>query len=229
MPLRPATRQLGGLALVVIAGLMVTAAAADAQSRRPQAARSRSVQIGGYGMFGAISFAAADSFDAVLGKSSGPIFGGGATVGLPFGGLFFGVGAWRFSAEGERVLVAGDEVVSLGIPMSVTITPLEVSGGWRFRLRGQPGLIPYVAGGLSSYGYKETSEFAGATEDVDDRFTGYHVGGGVEVKLRRWLGVAGEFMWTTVPDALGEGGVSEAFNETDLGGTGFRVKITVGR
>ena len=55
------------------------------------------------GLIGGMSFAALESFDAVLGTSSGTIFGGGAKVGLPWGGLFARVGAWRFSDEGERV------------------------------------------------------------------------------------------------------------------------------
>jgi hypothetical protein len=41
--------------------------------------------------------------------------------------------------------------------------------------------------------------------------------------------VAGEANWTTVPDAIGAAGVSAAFDETDLGGTSVRLKITVGR
>jgi hypothetical protein len=32
-----------------------------------------------------------------------------------------------------------------------------------------------------------------------------------------------------VPDAIGESGVSKAFNETDLGGTTLRFKITIGQ
>ena len=47
--------------------------------------------------------------------------------------------------------------------------------------------------------------------------------------ILRWLGVAGEASWSTVPDAIGDSGVSAAFDETDLGGTTFRVKITIGR
>ena len=56
-------------------------------------------------------------------------------------------------------------------------------------------------------------------KNVDERFSGYHLVGGVEYKITRWLGVAGEVTWTTVPDAIGEAGVSAAFDETDLGGT----------
>lgn len=190
---------------------------------------SREISIHGYGMVGRITFTADDSFDAVLGDSSGTIFGGGARIGLPYGGLFVDVGAWRFSGDGERVFVSGGEVIPLNIPMEITITPLEFSAGWQFRIRQAPRLTPYVAGGITSYGYRETSDFAVASEDVDDRFTGYHLMGGATVRLTRWLGVGGEFVWTTVPDAIGSGGVSAEFNEDNLGGTSLRLKIVVGQ
>ena len=80
-----------------------------------------------------------------------------------------------------------------------------------------------------SYGYKETSSFSTPAEDVDERFNGYHVIGGVEYKVLRWLGLAGEAAWTTIPDAIGTGGASKEFGDTDLGGTSFRAKITIGR
>jgi hypothetical protein len=86
-----------------------------------------------------------------------------------------------------------------------------------------------VAGGITSYGYRETSEFAATTEDVDDRFTGYHLAGGATVRITNWLGVGGEFAWTTVPDAIGTGGVSAEFGEDNLGGSSLRLKIVVGR
>jgi len=229
------TRQLtcacAAIALIASAG----ATSAYAQSKpRPRTARPSTpppggVEIGGYAMFGNISFAAADSFDATLGESSGPIFGGGARVGLPWGGLFIDVGAWRFRGEGERAFVFDGEVIPLGIPVDVTVTPLEISGGWRFRFRSVPKLIPYVAGGFTSLKYQETSDFSTPDEDVDENFTGYHVLGGAEYKITAWLGVAGEASWTTVPDAIGDAGVSEVFNETNLGGTTLRLKITIGR
>ena len=209
--------------------LLVTAVSAAAQTRASRPSTSRSVEIGGYAMVGQFSFAASESFDAILGTTSGPIFGGGATVGLPFGGLFVDIGAWQYSASGERALVLDGQVIPLGIPLDVTIVPIEISAGWKFRMRKLPKLIPYVAGGYTSFGYKETSSFAGGGEDVDDRFGGYHLRGGAQFKVTRWLGVAGEFAWTTVPDAIGSGGVSKAFNEHDLGGTSFRARLTVGR
>ena len=178
-------------------------------------------------MVGLIKFTADDSFDAIVGESSGPIFGGG--VRISEGGFFVDVGAWRYAAEGERAFVYGGEVFPLGIPVDVTVTPIEISGGWRFRLRKMPKLTPYAAGGLTLMKYQETSEFSTGDDDVDETFNGFHLIGGAEYKITRWLGVAGEASWTTVPDSIGEAGVSEAFNETDLGGTTFRFKITIGR
>ena len=163
-------------------------------------------------MFGRINFTAAESFDAILGEPSGPIFGGGARVGLPLGGLFVDVGAWRFHGEGERVFVFDGEVFALGIPVEITVTPLEISAGWRFRIRRAAEAESRTsAGGLTvAASYQETSDFATPAENVDERFNGYHLLGGAEYKITRWLGVGGEASWTTVPDAIGESGVSAA-------------------
>ena len=220
-------------ALALIASAGVTQAYAQAKPRprttTPAPRPAGRVEIGGYGMVGSTTFTARESFEAILGEPSGPMFGGGARVGLPWGGLFVDIGAWRFHGEGERVFVFDNEPIPLGIPVDVTTISTELSGGWRFRFRRAPKLIPYAAGGLTWLKYKETSEFSTPTEDVDEMFSGYHLAGGAEYKITRWLGVAGEASWTTVPDAIGEGGVSAAFNETYLGGTTFRLKITIGR
>lgn len=215
------------LALTVFA-LVAAAGPAAAQSRPRPAPQSRSIQIGGYGMFGLINLTAVDTFDAVLGQSSGNIYGGGATVGLPLGGLFVDIGAWRFKQVGERVFINNGEVFHLGIPLTITITPVELTAGWKFRWRNSR-LVPYAGGGVTMYGYKETSAFSTPAEDVDERFNGYHVIGGVEYKVLRWLGLGGEAAWTTIPDAIGTGGASKEFGDTDLGGASFRAKITIGR
>lgn len=221
--------QIGRLSVLAMVATLAWALPAAAQTTVRRSAPARSIEMGGYAMVGQFTFAASDSFDAILGTHSGTIVGGGATVGLPWGGLFLDIGAWLYSADGERVLVLDGQVYPLGIPVDVKAVPLEISAGWKFRLRRMPKLIPYAAAGYTSMGYKETSSFAGRGEDVDERFGGYHLRGGAEFKLRRWLGVAGEVAWTTVPDALGEGGVSKAFNDDNLGGTSLRARITVGR
>lgn len=195
----------------------------------PVAAQSRSIDIRGFAMAGGFTFAADQSFDAILDEPSAPFMGGGARIGFPIGGLFVDVAAWRLRAEGQRVFVANGVVYPLHIPATITLTPLEVSAGWRFYFPRVPRLLPYVAGGFTTMKYEETSDFATGNENVDESFDGYHLFGGVEYRITRWLGAAGEFQWTTVPDAIGESGVSAAFDEQDLGGTAFRFKITIGR
>ena len=208
-------------------------------------AQSPGVGVRGFAFLGNMTFTAKDSFDAVLGINKSVIYGGGAEVLLPFiveplapnrhepifAGHFFGsIGAWQFKREGERVFVGpGNEVFRLGIPVTVTITPIELTAGYRFsRLRT---VVPYVGVGYSSYRYQETSAFADddANENVDDRFGGFHVIGGADFQVVRWLAIAGEVTYTSIADALGEGGVSQHYNEDNLGGASFRLKISVGR
>jgi opacity protein-like surface antigen len=220
--------------LAIIAAILVAPPAADAQQPRPRPAarpqaRSRSIEVGGYAMVGRFSFAAKESFDAVLGAASGPIIGGGARIGIPFGGLFVDAGVWRYQDDGERVFVLNDRVFPLNVPTEITVTPIEISAGWRFRFRRMPRVLPYVGGGLTSMRYAEASSFATEAEKVDETFSGYHLFAGAEYKVTRWLGFAGEAGWTTVADAIGESGVSAAFNEDNLGGVSMRFKVTVGR
>jgi len=139
------------------------------------------------------------------------------------------VGAWRFRQSGERVFIGpNDELFRLGIPVQVTITPVEVTAGYRFT-RILRRLVPYAGVGYSSYSYKETSEFNDAAENVNERFGGFHVQAGAEYQPFAWLAVGGEVSWSSIADALGEGGVSDAFGENNLGGTSVRLKISIGR
>jgi len=209
-------------------GSMLCLALALVAGATPAAAQSSGLTIGGYGIVGRFTFAAVESFDAITGSHQPTFVGGGGTVGLPWGGLFIDVGAWRVKADGERAFVSGGDVYSLGIPVAITVTPFEVTGGWQFRNLSRR-FMPYVGAGYSSFAYTERSDFATASEDVAERFAGYHVLGGAEFRLMRWLGVGGEFAWTRIPNGLGDGGVSAAFDETDLGGTSLRLKITVGQ
>ena len=219
------------LQAIVLAGVLGCGTQAFAQATRPEPPPlpPPTLNVSGFAMLGVMNFTAANSFEATLGSPVGSIYGGGARVGLPFGGLFVGVSGWRFSHGGQRVFIYNDEAIPLGVPMEVTITPFELTAGWRFRLRRTPQFHPYVAGGLSSYGYKEVSDFATSAENVDERFSGYHLAGGADVQVERWIGVGLELNWTSVADAIGDAGVSGRFRETDLGGATLRFKITVGR
>jgi hypothetical protein len=225
------------------------------QTTKPAAPRNPSpISARAFATLGGVMFQAQDSFDAILGSHTGSTFGGGGQVLLPKG-LYAEAAVWRFTRDGERAFVGpGREVFRLGIPLTVTLTPVEITGGWRYRHCPQPRrppqkpgaprapqprvtptrpcapkVIPYVGGGLSSFKYTETSEFESTNEDVDDRFNGFHVVGGAEYRLMRWVAVGGELAWSSLAEALGDGGVSAAFNEDNLGGATFRLKITVGR
>ena len=194
----------------------------------PAPVRAQSIGARGFAMVGNFVFTAEDSFKAILDKNNGIIFGGGGQVLLPWN-IYVEIGAWRFKENGERAFVtANNEVFKLGIPLEITITPIELTAGYRFTQIAQR-IVPYAGVGYSSYRYKETSEFADPNENVDERFPGFHLQGGVEFLPLRWLAVGGEVSWSSIANAIGEGGVSEHFNEDNLGGTSFRLKISVGR
>ena len=183
--------------------------------------------VRGFADVGMTTFTAGESFDAVFDTKGGTVFGGGGEVVLPQR-IFASVRLSRFRATGERVFVFEDEVFKLGIPVAMTITPVELTGGYRFDF-GQR-FVPFAGGGVGWHRYEETSEFATDEENVKERHTGYHILGGAELRIARWLAVAGEAQWTTVADALGQdpNGVSAHFGETDLGGRTLRVKIVIG-
>jgi opacity protein-like surface antigen len=210
------TRIIAALAL-----LLVVPATSNAQ------ARDTPFTIRGFGDAGIILFTATQSFKAILGKPSGPVFGGGVELGLPRR-LFVSVAASRFKRTGHRVFIFEGQVFDLNVPATITVTPLEITGGYRF---ADSGLVPYAGGGVGWHKYQETSAHSTAADDVNQTFTGYHVVGGAEVPIASWLAAAAEAQWASVPNALGNdpNGVSSAYNEHDLGGFTFRVKIVVGR
>ena len=217
-----------------LAVLLLTVVSASAQTRPP----SRPVgppppppptfAIRVFADGGLDKFAASRSFNATLGKDSGPIYGGGGEVVLQ-GRWFARVNLWRFEGVGERALRLENQTFRLGIPLTVTILPIEVTGGYRIPLGRRRSLIPYIGGGVGSHSYKETSSFAAGEENVSERFIGYQILGGVEYRLHRVVGIAGELEYVTVPDAIGAGGLSAEFNEKDLGGVIVRVRMLFGR
>jgi opacity protein-like surface antigen len=205
--------------VVCIAALLLAA---------PAEAQTRGVMLRGFGDVGATTFTAKNSFDAVLGSEGGLVFGGGIEAVLPQR-VFVNVRASRFRDVGQRVFLFNGEQFDLGIPATVTVTPVELTGGYRFDVGWR--VVPYGGAGLGWHRYEESSRFADASENVDERFTGYQVVGGAELRLARWIAAAAEAQWATVPGALGDdpNSVSHEFNESDLGGVTFRIKVVIGR
>jgi hypothetical protein len=170
--------------------------------------------------------AASHTFNAVFGRSHEPFWGGGVQVALR-DGIYVEFGISRFMKTGQRAIDFNGQAIELGIPLTATITPVELTGGYRVRL--WPRVIPYGGVGLSRYHYVETSDFAQAGDNVDTARVGYLVAGGVEFRLHRWVGVGVDAQYTHVTGILGSAGLSQEFGEDNIGGTALRVKVMVGR
>ena len=168
------------------------------------------------------------AFEAVFDTTRGPFFGGGVQV-VFLDQFVVELGASRFKQTGERVFrTSTGSVFRLGIPLTATITPFEVTGGYRFPMWER--VRPYVAAGVGSFAYQETSDFADpTTENIDTRETGFVVNGGVEVRLHRWIGAAADAQYSRVRGILGSGGISQQVGDDDLGGVAVRFKLIVGR
>jgi outer membrane protein W len=213
----------------VILGLALAApAAAQRPAPRPAAQPAPALSIRPFAMVTEQSFAAVNTFDATFGKAYGPFFGGGVQV-VIHDRFFVEASASRFQQTGERAYLSGGTAFKLGIPLTATITPLEVTSGYRFRLRRLPKVRPYVAAGVGSYAYQETSQFAQAGDDVDTRHVGAVLNGGAEFRLQRWVGLAVDVHYSHVPGILGTAGVSQQAGESDLGGVAARLTLVVGR
>jgi hypothetical protein len=166
------------------------------------------------------------SFDAIFGRSFEPFYGGGVSLVLR-DGVWVDVAVSRFEKTGQRAFDNNGQTFSLGIPLTIAITPIEVSGGYRFRTR--PRLWTYLGAGVGSYGYDESSSDAIAVENVSVRHTGFLVVGGVEGRVQKWISLAGDVQFTRVSGILGTAGISKDVGENDLGGIAVRFKVIVGK
>ena len=174
------------------------------------------------------SFNAIDTFTSVFGRTYQPFWGGGLQVTL--GDRYYAeLTASRFRKNGDRVFRNAGQTFHLGIPLTATLTPFEIVGGYRFHLTKRPWLVPYVGAGVGRYAYRETSQFAADGEDLDTRHAGFIVHGGGEFRLSPWVGVGTDVQFTRVPGIFGRGGISQDVGEDDLGGFAARVKFVVGR
>jgi opacity protein-like surface antigen len=183
------------------------------------------IGVRGYGLGAYQWFLAKDSFNAILGTRGGFFYGGGGQVIIHH--IFVDVSFERFKKTGERAIVVDGDVFRLGIPDTITMQPFTVVGGYRFRTK--QGTTPYVGGGVGSLRFQEVSDFAEPGDNTDERFTSYHVVGGVEYAATRWLFLTTEFRFSSVPNAIGSPGIAGDFDEHNLGGFGLAVKVGVGR
>ena len=84
-----------------------------------------------YGTYASTAFTPAESFKAVSGTARHPGFGGGVVENRVWRGLFADIGIFQTKVKGERVFMDSGTVYKLGIPLQVTVTPIDFVGGWR--------------------------------------------------------------------------------------------------
>lgn len=216
------TGRVFALMCVVVAG---SVAPAWAQTAAAPAPGSR-IGFRAFGHFEWQTMAAKDSFEAVTGKTrlQGP--GGGVEMQRIWRGVFARVSFTRMVETGERVFVFNNEAISLGIPLEITMTPVDLAVGWRLGPKTSRGIVPYAGAGLVLLSYKETSDADVSGEAVNESYKGVVIFGGLEVPVWRFVSLGGEVGWrqVNVPDP---GGALEAFNEKDLGGVTMRVMLSI--
>jgi hypothetical protein len=175
--------------------------------------------------FEAQSMAASDSFDVVTGSTMMKGLGAGLEVDGLWRSVFARVSASRFSQDGERVFIHEGEVFPLGVPMEITMTPIELALGWRFKAIGSRGIVPYIGGGALIHKYREHTEGDTNAEEVNETYNGFTVFGGIEVPVWKRLSAGAEVGWRKAK-VNEPGGAMAAFGEDDLGGVTFRAMVS---
>ncbi|MGE5243357.1 MAG: outer membrane beta-barrel protein [Betaproteobacteria bacterium] len=212
---------------LVLALAALVPAAADAQAAA-DAADPPPFSVRGFALVSGEWFAASKTFDAGFGQSFQPFWGGGIEL-TQNDAWFLDVAVSRFRKTGQRAFIFNGQTFRLGIPMTVTMTPIEATIGYRFHPENLAWLVPYAGAGVGSYGYREVSTFADPADNVDTRRVGYLVVGGAEFRLQRWVGVGVDAQYTRITGILGRGGISEQLGEDNLGGVAARLKVIIGR
>ncbi len=152
------------------------------------------------------------------------------------GGLSYDAGShWRFGLEGRRVsrdgerafaLDRGSPAFRLGHPLRFTLTEALATASYRFGKIG--GISPYAGLGGGFASWKERSDIAGVTESESGTAGLFEGRLGLE-REQGFLRLAIEGGITFVPNAVGVGGISKAYEESDLGGMFLVAKIGFSR
>jgi hypothetical protein len=158
-------------------------------------------------------------------------FGVGAGLGLSYdrGSRWrFAVDARRIRREGERAFAADrtSPAFQLGHPLTFTMIEGVASAAYRFGRLGP--VSPYIAVGGGVVSWKERSDIAGLVEDANGTSALFEARVGFERRqgvLR--LGLEGGII--LVPNAIGVGGISKVYEESDLGGVFAELKIGFSR
>ena len=158
----------------------------------------------------------ADTYDVVYDN------GGEITYGFELNYLFtprfeVGVAVDLISGDGERVWA--DETggwVPAGESVTFDIMPITAFG--RFYLMPESTLSPFIGAGVGFASFEETDEDS-------ESGMGFLVLGGLKVEATQHLSFLGEAEYSTYPEIIGEGDLSEFFNEDDIGGITIRFAL----
>src|SRR5262249_15534700 len=115
----------------MLACCLAVSAQAQAQGVSQQEADAFSIR--GVGLASFQQFAANTTFDAAFGESSGQFFGGGVLIAEH--GVFVELTVSHFQKTGQRAFLFNGTVFPLNIPLTATVTPVEVTAGYRFYRR----------------------------------------------------------------------------------------------
>ena len=215
------------LLLVVCVAMSAPAFGQAASVRRAPAKKTRT-GFRAYVIVESESLKATTSFDAVLGTSKLTFVGAGGDVVNLWKRAFVRLDGAHGSKTGTRVDTSASPPISNGIPLTVSMTPIEIGGGWRFASFDRKGHVaPYVGATAVLLRYRETSRFSDPGEDTDTTLKGSGIFGGVDVSIRI-VRVAVEGVYRHVPNALGVAGISQGLNENNLGGGVVRLAIGIG-
>jgi len=209
--------------LIPAALLLALPSAVSAQTRSTHAS---SIGVHAYTAVDLDVVAASQTFDATVGTSHFPAYGGGVDITDIWKHVFARVAVTHLTKKGTRVFVDGGQVFSLGIPLTLTMTPIEAGGGWRFA-SSHARITPYAGASALAVKYSVTYKTDTPSENESATYKGGSIFGGAEFGVYKWIVVGAEGQYRFVPNALGKSGVSQAYNETDLGGVTARVTIGV--
>jgi hypothetical protein len=198
----------------------------------PSVARAGEPPVGATA-FGAIDFnwfAASKTYNAVFGSSMIPGYGGGVDITGVWSDLFVRVAVTRVSKTGTRVFVNGSDIFKLNSePAKLSLTPIEVGAGWRFRVKKHRKVTPYVGGAALIQPYRV--DYPNSPDlNESETFTGGEFFGGAQYAITKVLVVGGEAQYRLLPNALKSdlaSSVAANYNETQGGGFTARVMFGV--
>jgi opacity protein-like surface antigen len=193
------------------------------QPKKPSKPRPK-VAVVPYVNFDFQQMLAKNSFKAVLGQSFMLGFGGGIDIANLGGPIFLRVGVSMSTKSGERTIVTPQgAVITTGIPLKVSMLPIELGGGWRSSKPTKK--VPYVGAALLLMNYKEHSDEVDDDENTSENLRGYELFGGVDMQMSKAVALGLEGQYRSFRNKIGTAGASAVFGENDLGGIALRVRL----